>query len=48
MSKNQALTVQCVYAETGEPLPRLLEEAFRLYLIRVLDLAGKTDTGCQP
>ena len=29
-------TVHCVYTEAEKSLPELLEESFRLYLIRIL------------
>lgn len=36
-------TVNCCYADTGKTLPELLEESFRLYLIRALASAEKPE-----
>ncbi|MBQ6255488.1 MAG: hypothetical protein IJP78_08560 [Clostridia bacterium] len=40
MKKNGAPVVHCVYTKAEESLSRLLEEAFRLYLARILAPAG--------
>ena len=44
MTKREALVIHCAYAEDGEPLAKLLEEAFRLYLAGIL-AAEKRQTG---
>lgn len=36
MTKREALVIYCAYAKDGEPLAKLLEEAFRLYLAGIL------------
>lgn len=35
-------TVHCIYAESEKSLTQLLEESFRLYLIRMLKTPDKT------
>lgn len=40
MKKNGAPVVHCVYTKAEESLSRLLEEAFQLYLARILAPAG--------
>jgi len=37
--KQPAPAVRCIYAETEKSLHELLEESFRLYLVRVLAAA---------
>lgn len=39
--------VKCCYSDTGKSLPELLEESFRLYLIRSLALPEKPDVQCK-
>lgn len=36
MTKKEVLVIHCAYAKDGEPLTKLLEEAFRLYLAGIL------------
>ncbi len=37
--KQTLIEVRCSYAEDGKRLPQLLEESFRLYVCRSLNLA---------
>lgn len=41
--KQTVPTVHCVYTEAEKSLPQLLEESFRLYLIRILAASGQSD-----
>ena len=40
--KQTVPTVHCIYAESEKSLTVLLEESFRLYLIRMLETPDKT------
>lgn len=35
-------TVYCIYADSGKGLPAIIEESFRLYLIRMLETPDKS------
>lgn len=40
--KKTELTVQCIYAKSGTPLAQIAEDAFRLYLIQLLEQSEQT------
>ena len=39
--------VHCIYTENGKSISELLENSFRLYLIRILAVSGQVNVQCQ-
>lgn len=35
-------TIHCIYAKSGKSLSQLLEESFKLYLVQILEIQGKS------
>ena len=47
MKKSNIPVVYCEYAESEKPLALLLEESFRLYLIRILAAEAQRVVSCE-
>lgn len=47
MKKNSLPVVHCEYTEAEKGLSELLEESFRLYLVRILAASGSSGVQCQ-
>lgn len=35
-------TIHCIYAKSGKSLSQILEESFKLYLVQMLEIQGKS------
>lgn len=44
--KQSMPVVRCIFADAEKTLPNLLEESFRIYLLRILSAPGKPDAKC--